>query len=616
MKDAPISDIIEHNAITLEPAKSTEETMIDTQAEVNDRKISDDTYVKIDQDASNIVMDESIAKTDEEVVPLKTVHEGGRPIRENRENWKTRFVDTMRPVSVEHHDRVRNVYNMTIAEAIKARGADMALTATKAELQQLKDKNCFVGKTPEEVRILRRHASFKIIPMKVFLKDKKTLEGVFEKLEHLSTYCRNAIALHDTGHLSKGTSRITTDVPAACINASREGQQALHMCLDKTLSKLMIEMDPAWGKYLQSTIIAEVIRALYGLIEPAKLWFEEISGFLRTIGFTANPCDPCVLNLDFNGKQCTLVLYVDDCFVDFVEPRALEFVCEKLSDKYGKVTRHDGDVLPFLGMMLDFREEVVVKFSMPAYLKDIIRGSSVKRPAETPAAANLFEVDPESPIVSEEVRKIFRSQVAKLLHLAKKVRVDIVPVNYLCARVNQPTLEDVRKLTRVQRYLLGSKDLCMRRGVGDNFVFIAYIDASYGTHVDGKSHSGMILTLEGGTILAKSSYQSILTKSSTEAEVVAASDCGTDLIAAEDFLVHQGHTFENQRYYNISAIQLLKNGKRSSDRTKHMDIRYFWLKERVDTNEIKVEHLPTDSMWVDMLTKTRYRVNCLESSDP
>jgi len=256
-------------------------------------------------------------------------------------------------------------------------------------------------------------------------------------------------------------------------------------------------------------------------------------------------------------------------------------------------------------MLLDFREDGVCKLSMPAYIDAILSDCDVKTTADTPAASNLFEVDEEAELLTECDSKSFHTMVAKLLYAAKRVRVDILlPVNFLCSRVLAPNTTDQRKLKRVLRYLKGTRDMCMRICVHD-YVFTAYVDASYGVHADAKSHTGMILSLGSGTILAKSTKQKIVTKSSTEAEAVAASDSGSDLLAVQEFLVNQGYPRKPAVLFqdNMSAIQLLNNGKKSSDRTKHMQIRYFWLKERIETGELRVVYLPTESMWADMLTK-------------
>ncbi len=90
--------------------------------------------------------------------------------------------------------------------------------------------------------------------------------------------------------------------------------------------------------------MVKIEQALYGLIEAAMLWYEEFTSFLKKLRFVPNPYDPCVLNLDTKGETCTLVLYVDDCFVDRHNPEALDYIEQKTA-KYGGCTRTNGDLL-------------------------------------------------------------------------------------------------------------------------------------------------------------------------------------------------------------------------------------------------------------------------------
>jgi hypothetical protein len=124
-----------------------------------------------------------------------------------------------------------------------------------------------------------------------------------------------------------------------------------------------------------------------------KYGFEEFTGSLKSLGFVPNPYDPCVLNLNYKGERCTLVLYVDDCFVDCHDPEALDYFQKKVTEKYGGCTRTDGNELPFVGMFLDFTQPGVVRVDMPKYIEDAISGLESATPAETPAALDLFAVD-------------------------------------------------------------------------------------------------------------------------------------------------------------------------------------------------------------------------------
>ena len=102
-----------------------------------------------------------------------------------------------------------------------------------------------------------------------------------------------------------------------------------------------------------------------------------------------------------------------------------------------------------------------------------------------------------------------------------------------------------------------------------------------------------------------SSKQTIVAKSSTEAEMIAVSDHAGELIAQNEFYIHQCGSNKPAILFqdNQSTIRLIKNGKSSSDRTKHIKIRFFWLKERADLKDILVEYMPTEEMIADILTK-------------
>ena len=104
------------------------------------------------------------------------------------------------------------------------------------------------------------------------------------------------------------------------------------------------------------------------------------------------------------------------------------------------------------------------------------------------------------------------------------------------------------------------------------------MDASYAVHRDMKSHTGGVMSLGHGIFHHKSSKQKLNTKSSTEAELVGASDYLTWTLWAKRFLEEQGFFYQRIFFYqdNESAIKLEKNGKASSSgKTRHIHIRYF-----------------------------------------
>jgi hypothetical protein len=135
----------------------------------------------------------------------------------------------------------------------------------------------------------------------------------------------------------------------------------------------------------------------------------------------------------------------------------------------------------------------------------------------------------------------------------------------------------------------------------------AFIDASYGVHqASGKSHTGCAIVLgEAGVLSARSSKQKIVTKSSTEAELVGLSDSAAQAIHLRNFVIEQGYSVGPVVVYqdNLSCMALMKRGGPGSERSRHINIRHFLLAEKVAAGDVVIEHLSTDLMYANALTK-------------
>jgi len=133
-----------------------------------------------------------------------------------------------------------------------------------------------------------------------------------------------------------------------------------------------------------------------------------------------------------------------------------------------------------------------------------------------------------------------------------------------------------------------------------------WVDASYGVHPDCKSHTGAALTIGKGCIIGKSTKQKLNTRSSTEAELVAVDDVISHVLWTNLFLEEKGFKASGSVIYqdNQSAILLEKNGiKSTGKRSKHINVRYFFVKDKVDSGEVSIEWCPTDEMLGDFFTK-------------
>ena len=137
-------------------------------------------------------------------------------------------------------------------------------------------------------------------------------------------------------------------------------------------------------------------KALYGTLQAALLFWEELSQFLiENLGFRANPYDQCVVNKTINGKQCTILWHVDDLKISHVDKSVLEWVISKLTEKYGRETPlsvQRGRIHEYLGMTIDFTTTSKVKFTMDDYITRLLdeAPADMSGTVTTPAANYLF----------------------------------------------------------------------------------------------------------------------------------------------------------------------------------------------------------------------------------
>jgi Reverse transcriptase (RNA-dependent DNA polymerase) len=113
-------------------------------------------------------------------------------------------------------------------------------------------------------------------------------------------------------------------------------------------------------------------KALYGCIQNAVLWFNELSDALESLGFTKNSYDKCMFNRDNGSSHDTILVYVDDLFITSKDQSALDAVAEALRKRYGGVIVNTGLLHDFLGMSWDFTVPGVVSVRMEGYIKNIL----------------------------------------------------------------------------------------------------------------------------------------------------------------------------------------------------------------------------------------------------
>ena len=520
---------------------------------------------------------------------------------------------------------VERALNITVKEALRSRGAE-AVRVIKKELTQMLTKGVW---TPVHLSALTGTETRSIIRSQMFLKEKFLRTGVFEKLKARLVAGGNqqnkdlhddissptvsssavmtifAIAAHE------GRSAAVIDIGGAFLNADMGKDNTVHMRLDPTMSGMLIELESTYKEYVdvKGNIVVRLDKALYGCVESAALWYHNLSAALKDGGYTKNEYEICVYNKRNKvGMQCTIAVHVDDLVITSVDADMIKELKAFLKNRYGEITYTDGHVLNYLGMVFDLSVVGQVKMTMKGYVDDTITYAGVQGHAASPATDGLFESRDSAVAVDATQSVWFHSVVAKLAYLAKRARPEcLTAVAYLATRVTKCTDDDVDKLKRVLKYIAKTRERGVvlrpgRLGVGVR----VYVDAAYGVHSDGKSHTGSCVVIgDVGAVHCKSSKQSIVTKSSTEAELVALSDSANQGLHIRNFLIGQGHTVGPMTVYqdNTSCMALVERGRSGAERTRHISIRYFWLRERVDKKEATVVHKGTAEMYANLLTK-------------
>jgi hypothetical protein len=269
-------------------------------------------------------------------------------------------------------------------------------------------------------------------------------------------------------------------------------------------------------------------------------------------------------------------------------------------------------------MVFDFSVPQQLTIDMCEYVKTMLDEFTVKLGSNDfkkyPAPPNLFDTD-DGDVLRGEKAEEFHSVVAKGLFVSKRARPDIITADaLLCTRVSNPTLGDWDKLLHLMKFLNRTQDDKLVLGCEDIRKVHWFVDASFATHPDGKSHSGAMMTFGRGAVQSISMKQRINTKSSTEAELVAPFDVSSPMLWTRLFLEAQDYGPEEYRLHqdNKATILMETNGKAScTKRTRAMNIRYFYLKDQIEKKRISVEYCPTRCMVADYMTKPLQGKTCL-----
>ena len=239
---------------------------------------------------------------------------------------------------------------MNMNQGIKMFG-EAGVEAVKKEMQQLHDRQVMKAKEAKE---LTREQKKEALAYLMFLKrkcggkikgrgcaDGRKQRAYTAKEDAASpTVASEAVFLTAVIDAMEGRKVAVFNVPGAFMQADMD--ELVHVRFTGKMVELLLEFDKdMYGPCVtiegqQQVMYVELLKALYGTLRAARLFWEKLSGKLIEWGFTMNPYDSCVVNKMMNGKQLTVVWHVDDLKVSHEEMQVLKWFAGMLNEEFGK----------------------------------------------------------------------------------------------------------------------------------------------------------------------------------------------------------------------------------------------------------------------------------------
>ena len=420
------------------------------------------------------------------------------------------------------------------------------------------------------------------------------------------------------------------DIRSAYLQASLPPELTIHMKLNKDIVEILKEIDPSVVEFITETgeVFVKLNKALYGLVQSAKIWYNRLTEALGEIGYypLPNNIDPNVFKKRMPPDEThqtewfsIIGVHVDDLGI-ISSLRETEAIHKHLTKEFGEVKYQTGDELDWLGIHITRdRNARSIKLSQKDYVermlekfKTILKVKSFED-EKNPAPLNLFAYSDEFKVGELDLE--FLSIVMSIAFLAHRTRPDLLTtVSYLTTRSLYKDPNDRRILLKLIGYIQHTQSKGLRLSPTSLDIY-AWTDASYGNHPEKKGHSGIVVSLSfdrktnkaNGFVYASSKKQKIVAQSSAEAELMAQSEGLKYLLWLKFLLEELGHLKTNPMIIflqdNNAAILMSKAGCGVFKNTKHISHRFFLIQTHIEEDNIVMEHCPTELMIADVLTK-------------
>ncbi|GBM68281.1 Retrovirus-related Pol polyprotein from transposon RE1 [Araneus ventricosus] len=345
-------------------------------------------------------------------------------------------------------------------------------------------------------------------------------------------------------------------------------------------------------------------KSIYGLPQSGRNWYFKLKSELERIGLKEIASDNCVFVMINKNEVLVLCIYVDVIALFSNDIVLSNNVIRKLKTIFELKETTDGE--KFLGIEVR-RNENGFSLSQVEYINFLLEkyNMSLCNSVKTPMSKNedkFFDSGNKFVNVTE-----FQTLIGELLYLANRTRPDIsFTVTYLSQFCQKPEQKHLKLAKKILRHLKGTKE---KTPVYSNKVgcINASSDASWGNAENGKSFSGSVLMLGDSLVAWKCNKQRSVCLSTCEAELCALSETAKNVLWAKNVLneLNCFSFIESCVIYSDSksAIDWL-NCARSSSKTRHVNLRFHFVKDLISGGEMQIIFVPTEEMISDFLTKT------------
>lgn len=353
-------------------------------------------------------------------------------------------------------------------------------------------------------------------------------------------------------------------------------------------------------------LVCRLKKSIYGLKQSPRCWNQAFSEYLESIGFTQSSADPCVY-IRIADPVAIIAVYVDDLAILAKTEANMNKVKKCLAIHFKM--KDLGELHYCLGVCVEWsRNRTSLWLHQKHYVLSLIQkyGLQDANTVATPADVSVRLTVEDG--VSNTVDPIaYQSIVGSLMYAATATRPDIpFAVGVLSRFCSKPTTAHFTAAKRVLRYLKGTSGLALKFDKTVDGTLIGYSDADWAGDLDDRhSTSGNLFIMAGGTISWTSKKQATVSLSTAEAEYIALSTATQEAIWLRRLLVDLSSKQSSPTVImgdNQGSIAIARNPV-SHNRTKHIDIRYHFIRKALQDGATDLCFCPSSEMIADVLTK-------------